>query len=79
LLENDMKKIGVRGWRKRAEAGDAWKLILKEARDLRGQWREWRERLCTVFFGSQHPHPTPPRPKNVPKITQPLSKIAAGS
>jgi hypothetical protein len=30
----------LRGWRKITKAGEAWKLILKEARDLRGQWRD---------------------------------------
>jgi hypothetical protein len=34
--ENDLKKMGVRGWRKIAKDRDAWKLILKEARILHG-------------------------------------------
>jgi hypothetical protein len=35
-VEKDLKKLGVRGWRKMAEDRDAWKLILKEARVLHG-------------------------------------------
>jgi hypothetical protein len=35
-IENDLKKIGVRGWRKMVKNGDAWKLIVKEARVLHG-------------------------------------------
>jgi hypothetical protein len=35
--ENDLKKNGVRGWRKLGKGRDAWKLILKEARVLHGQ------------------------------------------
>jgi len=30
-VENDLKKMGVRGCRKIAKDRDAWKLILKEA------------------------------------------------
>jgi hypothetical protein len=30
-VENDLKKIGVRGWRKTARDRDAWELIAKEA------------------------------------------------
>jgi hypothetical protein len=33
-VENDMKKMCVRGWRKIARDRDAWKLILKEAKVL---------------------------------------------
>jgi hypothetical protein len=29
-MENDLKKTGVRSWRKIAKTRDAWKLILKE-------------------------------------------------
>jgi hypothetical protein len=32
--ENDLKKMGVRGWRKTATDRDAWKPILKEAKVL---------------------------------------------
>ena len=46
-----MKKIGVTGWRKITKDGDAWKLILKEARDLRGQWREWRDKSSSKPIG----------------------------
>ena len=35
-IENDLKKIGVRGWRKIPRDRDAWELILKEAKGLRG-------------------------------------------
>jgi hypothetical protein len=34
--ENDVKKMGVRSWRKAARDTDVWKLILKEARALHG-------------------------------------------
>jgi len=37
--ENDLKKMGVRGWRKIAGNRDAWKLILKETRALYGLYR----------------------------------------
>jgi hypothetical protein len=36
-VENNLKKMDVRGWKKIAKGRDAWKLILKEARVLRGQ------------------------------------------
>jgi hypothetical protein len=36
VVENNLKKIGVRGWRKMVQVRDAWKLILKEARVLHG-------------------------------------------
>jgi hypothetical protein len=35
-VENNLKKVGVTGWRKRARDRDAWKLILKEAKVLLG-------------------------------------------
>jgi len=35
-VENNLKKVGVTGWRKRARDRDAWKLILKEAKVLPG-------------------------------------------
>ena len=35
-VENDLKKMGVRGWRKTAEDRDARRLIVKEARVLHG-------------------------------------------
>ena len=35
-VKNDVKKIGVRGWRKIAEDRDCWKYIVKEARVVRG-------------------------------------------
>ena len=40
--ENNLKKIGVRGWRKIARLRDAWKLILMEARVFHRQI-QWRE------------------------------------
>jgi hypothetical protein len=33
-VENDVKKMDVRGWRKVARDRDAWKLIAEEARGL---------------------------------------------
>jgi len=33
-VENDLKKIGVRGWNKIARDSDPWKLIVKEAQVL---------------------------------------------
>jgi hypothetical protein len=35
-VENNLKKVGVTGWRNRARDRDACKLILKEARVLLG-------------------------------------------
>jgi hypothetical protein len=35
-VENDLKKKGVRGWRKIARVMDACKLVLKEAKVLHG-------------------------------------------
>jgi hypothetical protein len=35
-FENNLKKMGVTGWRKRARDRDAWKLILKEIKVLHG-------------------------------------------
>jgi len=35
-VENDLKKTGVRNWRKIAKDRDVWKLILKEVRVLLG-------------------------------------------
>jgi hypothetical protein len=35
-VANDLNKMGARGWRKIARDRDAWNLILKEARVLRG-------------------------------------------
>ena len=31
-VENDLKEMSVRGWRKIAKGKETWKLILKEAR-----------------------------------------------
>jgi hypothetical protein len=35
-VENDLKKMGSRGWTKIARDRDAWKLILKETEILHG-------------------------------------------
>jgi len=35
-VENDLKIMGVRGWRKTARDIDAWKVILNVARVLHG-------------------------------------------
>jgi hypothetical protein len=35
-VENDLKKVGIRGWGKIDKGRDSWKLILKEARVLYG-------------------------------------------
>jgi len=35
-VENNLKQIGFRGWRKMAWDGDAWKFVLKDARVLHG-------------------------------------------
>jgi hypothetical protein len=42
-VDNDVKKVGVRGWEKIAKDRDVWKLILKEARVLLGLYNQWRE------------------------------------
>jgi hypothetical protein len=46
-VKNDLKKMGVRGWRKIAKGRDDWKLILKEARALHGPHSQWRKRVLT--------------------------------
>ena len=40
-IENELKKMGIRGWRKIARDRSNWKLILREARDLHGTYRQW--------------------------------------
>ena len=41
-VENYLKKMGFRGWRKIAKDTDAWKLILRETRVLhRPQNNQW--------------------------------------
>jgi hypothetical protein len=42
--EIEMKRIGVRGWRKMARDIEAWKLILQQARILYGQQSQWRRK-----------------------------------
>ena len=46
--ENDLKKMGVRGWRRIAGNRDAWKLILKETTVLYGLYRQWSRRSRNV-------------------------------
>ena len=33
--------MGIRGWRKIARDRSNWKLILREARDLHGTYKQW--------------------------------------
>jgi hypothetical protein len=40
-VENEMKKMGVRGWRKMVRDIEAWKLIPQQARVLYGQQSQW--------------------------------------
>jgi hypothetical protein len=50
-VENDLKKTGVRSWRKIAKDRDVWKLILKEAWDLHGLWRQYnRKYINNILF-----------------------------
>ena len=52
-LENDLKKMGVRGWRKVARDTDSWKWILKDGTVLHGPQRQWRDREsahCTSYL-----------------------------
>ena len=39
-VENYLEKMCVRGWRKILKDRDGWKLILKEARVLHGQYSQ---------------------------------------
>jgi hypothetical protein len=41
-IENNLKKRGVRGWRKIGKDRGNWNLILNEARDLHGTYTLWR-------------------------------------
>jgi hypothetical protein len=50
--ENDLKKMGIRGWRKIAGNRDAWKLILEETRILYGLYRQWSRRSRNVLSTS---------------------------
>jgi hypothetical protein len=50
-VENDAKKISVRGWRKMDRNRDAWKLILKEAKVLHGPRSQWRRRRRPALGG----------------------------
>jgi hypothetical protein len=56
-VENDMKKIGVRGWRKIDRDTDAWNLIPKEARVLHGAYSQRRRRGISKghFVGKVQP------------------------
>jgi hypothetical protein len=49
-FENDLKKMGVRGWSKIAWDRDAWKLILKEAKVS-----QWRRRKVNVKLSLSTP------------------------
>lgn len=43
-VENDLKKMCVRGWRKTAWDRDAWKLIPKETRIQHGPRSQWKRK-----------------------------------
>jgi hypothetical protein len=43
-VENDLKKMGTRGFRKIARDRYAWKLILKESKGLHGPYSQKRRR-----------------------------------
>ena len=47
--ENNMKEVGVRGWRKIARDRGAWRLILNETRVLRGLVSQCREETAGVL------------------------------
>jgi hypothetical protein len=36
--------MGDKGWREIADDGDAWRLILEDARVLHGRYSQWRQR-----------------------------------
>jgi hypothetical protein len=47
-FENDLKKMGVRGWRKVGWERGAWKLTLKGDQVLHGSWNKWR--ILTIIL-----------------------------
>jgi hypothetical protein len=47
--ENDLKEMGIRGWRKTAKESDARKLFLKEAKVLRGLRSQCRRRSTQKY------------------------------
>jgi hypothetical protein len=50
-IDNDQKKMGVRGCRKIACDSDVWKLALKEVRILHRPYKQWRRELRAVKMG----------------------------
>jgi hypothetical protein len=52
--ENDLKKMGVKGWRKTARDRNAWKLILKEAKVSHGPYSQ-RSRSKVMSNGLDGP------------------------
>ena len=42
--ENEIKKMGFRGWRKMVRDLEAWKLMLQQARVLYEQRNQWRRK-----------------------------------
>jgi hypothetical protein len=47
-VENDLKKMGVRGWRKIARDRFTWKLIAKEVKVLYGRYSLCRRRYMIL-------------------------------
>jgi len=43
-VENTVKKMGFRGWRKMTRDIEAWKLILQQAMILYGQQSQWKRK-----------------------------------
>jgi hypothetical protein len=41
-VDNYLKKMSVRGWRKIARDRDAWKFVLKAARIVHRPYKRWR-------------------------------------
>ena len=72
-VDNDLKKMSVRGWRKIARDRDAWKFVLKGARIMHRPYKQWRRELrlskwasgalvprAVCLTGPQcNPHPPP--------------------
>jgi len=44
-VDNDLKKMSVRGWRKIAKDRDAWKFVLKGAGIMHRPYKQWRREL----------------------------------
>jgi hypothetical protein len=47
-VRNELKKMGVRRWRKLARDRAAWKLFLKEAKVLQGLCSQWRRKIHCI-------------------------------